>query len=228
MKKITLLLIVLILFNKGFAQDLLKPNYSTKSHETLELDKITSTKDSTYFNFVLTNRLVGSTFCADRNIVILSNNPTKQYKLIKAIGIPVCPQQYTFAYLLEKMRFTLVFPALDTAIKVVDIYEMCLDACFSYRGVVINKNLNNALETAYFDYSSGRYEKAIIGFLKIIENYPDYNYGITFINIIRIYADLKKLDLAKLYYHKLLNSNVFDKQQAIEIIKNSKYFNSIN
>lgn len=227
MKKLSLLFFILLSI-KSFSQEIIKPNYSTKSHETLEIEKIAFTKDSTYFNFVLTNRLVGSTFCADKNIVVFANNPSKQYKIIKAIGIPICPKQYTFAYMLEKIRFTLVFPSIDTTIKFVDVFEMCDDACFSYRGVAINKNLNNALETAYFNYSSGRYEKALIGFMEIIQNYPDYNYGITFINIISIYADLKKFDEAKLYYHKLMNSDVFDKQQAIEIIKNSKFIKDIN
>lgn len=203
------IILLLIALPSGISQIINKPNYALKSHETLEIQKFEISETRTVVYLTLENRIANGSFCADRNIYLIEPDGHK-IKIIKAEGIPVCPDTYKFKVAGEKLQFTLVFPALKAGTKWVDIVEDCSENCFSFYGVTLDNDLNRKLDEAFALASKGKAADNIILFKNILESIDNQNLGIEgllYINIIN--AEVEEADNVniKLWYNKLVSSN---------------------
>ena len=63
----------LILILCGFlnSQTIINPNYSLKSHETLNIIKVEAGSEATIFYMSIENKIEKGSFCADKNIYII-------------------------------------------------------------------------------------------------------------------------------------------------------------
>jgi hypothetical protein len=217
---------ICFIFQISFAQVIIQPNYGSKSHPTLNIVKIEMNQSGTIMSLSVTNEVAGGGwFCADKNIYIKDLKTKKNYKLVKAENIPVCPESHQFNKVGEVLNFTLQFPALDKYSKYIDLIEGCNNACFSFNGIILDKTINEQVEIAYDLYSKKKPELSAETFSKIITTYPDYPYGIYYFTVIKIYSEMNQWDKVKEWYHKLSESNVLDKAYYFEIIKKNKYYN---
>ena len=182
-----------------------KPNYAIKSHETLEILSIEADSKSTVFHISIENRIPGGTFCADRNIWIVIS-PEQRSRLVFAEGIPVCPDVHHFTLPGESLDFTLVFPPLPPGIKSVDLIEECSENCFSFYGIVIDNDLNQAIDKAFESAEGGNTEDALKQFIEIAEDpgrSSEATHGLLYINIIRLAAERGYQATAERWYKKL-------------------------
>jgi hypothetical protein len=193
-----------------FSQTYYQPNIGLKSHETLEILKAELTAKSTILYLSVENRITGGAFCADRNIYVIYPDGTR-IKVIKASGIPQCPEYYKFKTIGEKLAFTLTFPPLKPGTEWIDLIEDCNDNCFSFYGILLNSDLNKRIDEAVADVDNGEIDTAISLYKGIIESIGSSGNGITG----SLYSDLISLLVRKNYtarasewYKKLLSSNV--------------------
>lgn len=145
---IIIICLILPAVNIDNCQTFIQPNYALKSHETMSIRKVEITGERTIVSFSVENRIAGGNFCADRNIYIIDPSGVK-YKVLKAVGIPVCPESYAFKSIGEVLNFTLEFPPVSRDIKWVDIVEDCMSNCFRFYGVTLDNNLNKKLDEAF-------------------------------------------------------------------------------
>ena len=187
MKKIVLISLVLIICTTLCnSQTFEKPNFSLKSHETLEILKIEISPDKTVVSLSVENRIEGGNFCADRNIYILDPDGNK-LRIIKSIGIPSCPDSYKFKSIGEKLQFTLEFPPLKRETKWIDIIEDCTSNCFWFYGVTLDNDLNTRLDEVFLLASKGKATDNIALFKTMLDSIDSQNLGIEgllYINII--------------------------------------------
>jgi hypothetical protein len=192
------------------AQSIIEPNYALKSHETLELNRVEVSASGTVLFFTIENKISGGSFCADRNIYLIEPDGTRLL-LVKAKGIPACPDSYKFKGIGEKLQFSLEFPPLKTGDLWADIVEDCSDNCFSFYGITLSSGLNTKINEAIDFASRGENNHAIALYKNIIENKTDEEAGI----IGGIYSDIILLSLkagdktgAGEWYKKLLAAKV--------------------
>jgi hypothetical protein len=194
---------------KVISQSIMSPNYGLKSPETLNISKIEITPEGTTVYLTVENRIENGNFCADRNIFII-DPAGNRLKLSKASGIPVCPDKHKFKKTGEKLDFTLSFPPLKPGIQCIDIKEECSDNCFSFYGVVLNKNLNKELDGAYGLAESGQSIKALDKFISLSEVNKNSNgiEALIFFNIIKLATETGNTVKAAEWYKKLNSPDV--------------------
>jgi hypothetical protein len=204
---------VLFLFAAGAvkvsSQIIVQPNTGLKSHETMELGKIEITSGKTVVYFTIENRLEGGNFCADKNIFIIYPDG-RRIKLINAEGIPVCPDNYKFKSIGEKLDFSLTFPALRKGTEWIDIVEECESNCFYFYGITLNPELNKRLDEAFILAAEGDPVKTMQLFRKILESADNQNQGIEgslYINIISAAIESGDKVEAAVWYKRLLSSH---------------------
>jgi len=183
-------IMVLIMFLSGFlqSQTIINPNYSLKSHETLNIIKVEARSEATIFYMSIENKIEGGSFCADKNIYILFPDGKKN-KLESASGIPVCPETYKFRTPGEKIEFVLTFPPLKKGIEWIDLVEECTDNCFSFYGICLDNDLNGRIDNAFSLAENDEPMKAMVSFIAILEDVDKSNSGIEgllYINIIKL------------------------------------------
>jgi len=204
-RKIFLTLVLILSISATiYSQTVITPNYGLKSPETLNISKIEITPEGTTVYLTVENRIENGNFCADRNIFII-DPAGNRLKLLKASGIPVCPATHKFKKTGEKLDFTLSFPPLKPGIQCIDIKEECSDNCFSFYGVVLNKNLNKELDGAYSLAESGQSIKALDKFISLSEVNKDSNgtEALIFFNIIKLATETGNTVKAAEWYKKL-------------------------
>jgi len=207
--KILSIILFLAVLPTGLSQIITAPNYALKSHETLVISKVEISGSMTVVSLTIENRISKGKFCADKNIYLI-DPAGKKLKLIKAIGIPACPESYEFKMIGEKLQFTLEFPPLKAGTKWIDIVEDCSDNCFSFYGVTLDNELNKKLDEAFVLASKGKAADNIILFKNILDSIDSQNLGIEgllYINIIN--AEVEEADNVniKFWYNKLASSN---------------------
>ena len=212
--RINIFVSVFVFFASGstniFSQTYLQPNYALKSHETLEILKVEVTKDKTIINFAIENRIEGGTFCADRNIYLIDYTGNK-YKVEKSSGIPVCPDNYKFKSIGEKLHFTLIFPPLNSGIRWVDIIEDCKENCFSFFGVTLNEDLNTKVDAALSMAESSKKTGALDLYKNIFNKLDQKDLGIKgalYIDIITLSLETGDKAGASEWYKKMVSSDV--------------------
>jgi hypothetical protein len=168
------------------SQTYLQPNYALKSHETMSISKVERSAERTIVSLSVENKITGGNFCADRNIDIIDPSGIK-YKVVKATGIPVCPESYKFKNIGEVVSFTLEFPPLKPETKWVDVIENCSDNCFWFYGVTLDTDLNKRIDEAFLKASAGKPSENMFLFKTILDDIDSQNLGIEgllYLNII--------------------------------------------
>jgi hypothetical protein len=193
----------------GSSQTILNPNYGLKSHETLEITRIEVSAEKTVVYLTIENRIENGTFCADRNIYLTDPSGTR-LKVIKATGIPVCPDSYKFKKSVERLDFSLIFSPLKPGTVVIDLKEECADFCFSFYSIVLDKNLNSQLEEAFGLAESGQSLKALDKFITLAEVNQNIKgiAGIIYFNIVKIASGTGNSAKAGEWYRKLNSEGV--------------------
>jgi hypothetical protein len=219
-RKPLLLLMSLLSISHSYSQSFVQPNAGLKSHETLEIIKIELTSESTIVNLSLENRIDGGSFCADQNIYIIYPDGDKG-RLAKANGIPVCPENYKFKSIGEKLDFNLNFPPLKPGTEWIDIIEECSANCFWFYGITLNNDLNKRLDEAFAKASKGKPEDNILLFRRILESIDDQDIGIEgslYVNIINAAIDSGDKIEASVWYKRLLASHAPRLNQYIKFL----------
>jgi hypothetical protein len=221
MRKLILIAFLLNLFTiTVFPQTYHNPNFSLKSHETLEITKVEITPDNTTVSLMIENRIDGGSFCADKNIYIIypDNN---RVRLQKAIGIPICPENYKFRSIGEKLAFSLNFPPLKSGTEWIDIVEECATNCFWFYGITLNNVLNKRLDDAFVSASKGKPAENVLLFRNILENIDNQDLGIEgllYINIINTNIEAGDKIEAAVWYNRLLSSHAPRLNQYIKYL----------
>jgi len=191
-----------------FSQSYNQPAIGLKSPETIEILKADLTSEKTVLYLSVENRIIGGTFCADRNIFIIYPDGTR-IKLLKASGIPECPDSHKFKTIGEKLPFTLTFPPLKPGTKWIDLIEDCNDNCFLVYGILLNNELSMKIDEAVTLVDKGEIDSAIGLYKSIIESTDTSDNGITG----SLYSDLVTLLVKKGYqamgeewYKKMVSS----------------------
>jgi hypothetical protein len=205
----------------SYSQTIIQPNSGLKSHETLDIQKIEITPNSTTVSLSVENRREGGTFCADKNIYIIYPDGTRT-NLVKSNNIPVCPKAYNFKRIGEKLQFTIEFPPLKAGTEWIDIIEDCSDNCFSFYGVVLNNDLNRKIDAAVALVDQGAVDGAIDLYKKIIQNDIAPGNGITG----SLYTDLISLLSGKGY--KADAADWYKKMLASKAPRLQLYINNLN
>ena len=191
------------------SQTYINPNYSLKSHETLNIIKVEVKPEATFFYMSLENRIPNGTFCADKNIYLIYPDGRKS-RMESSSGIPVCPDTYKFKAPGEKLEFMLTFPPLKPGTKWIDLIEDCNDNCFSFYGITLDNDLNKRIDEAFSFGENDEAARALIGFVSIAEEIDTKNLGIEgliYINIIKLSIETGDEKKAEEWYRKFKVSN---------------------
>jgi len=192
----------------SLSQEITRPNFAMKSHETLDIIRVETSAQNTIIYMSVENRIPGGYFCADKNIFLLYPDGSRS-KLIKANGIPVCPDSYKFKNSGEKLDFTLVFPPLKPGTDWIDLIEDCTDNCFHFYGITLNNELNSRLDVAFAAAAKGKPEDYIFLFRSILESIDNKDLGIEgslYINIISAAVEAGDRVEAAVWYKRILSS----------------------
>lgn len=204
-RKFAIGILFLLLTGYLHSQTFINPNYSLKSHETLDLIKAEVRPEATIFYMSIENRIEGGSFCADKNIYIIYPDG-KKIRLESSSGIPVCPDAYKFKAAGEKLEFVLTFPPLKEGTKWIDLIEDCSDNCFSFYGITLNDALNKRIDDAFALAENDEQAKALVSFINIAEEIDKNNRGIEgliYINIIKLARETGNDAKAEEWYKKL-------------------------
>jgi hypothetical protein len=215
--------ILLLLFTGSLkAQTIISPNYSLKSHETLNIIKVEIGSEATIFYMSIENKIAKGSFCADKNIYINYPDGTRS-KLVSSTGIPVCPATYQFRSPGEKLEFILTFPPLKKGTEWIDLIEECSENCFSFYGVSLDNDVNNRINDAFTLAENEEPAKAIASFISIagdVENSNSGIKGLLYINIIKIAVASGDEVKAKEWYKKFKLSNAPRLSEYIKYLDN--------
>lgn len=191
-----------------YGQTNTNPNYALKSHETLNINKIEINQESTVIYLTVENRITGGNFCADKNITL--TYPTgEKIRLIKAEGIPACPETYNFKMIGEKLDFRLTFPKIKKGTEWVDLVEECSDNCFSFYGLVLNNDLNKRIDEAVSLVEKGENLIAVSKYQSILEEISGKKNGIEgaiYSDLITLLMNSGKTVEARKWYDKMVSS----------------------
>lgn len=193
------------------------------------ITKIEILNTQTVFSIEVTNkRDQGGWFCADKNIYLKDSKGYERYSILKAEGIPTCPEQYEFKNKGDILKFKLFFPRISEEIVFIDLIEDCNNACFYFNGIILNNQHNNnivSFEKGFDLYQTKRYEESVSFFQSVISNetvIQSQIYSLSYYYLINIYFNKKEIDKVNLYYKKLQSSNFEDKETIIkELIRNN-------
>jgi len=218
---IPLVAILSILFTGSLqSQTIISPNYSLKSHETLNIIKIEVRSEATLFYMSIENRIEGGSFCADKNIFIIYPDG-KEARLASSTGIPVCPDTYQFRTTGEKLEFVLSFPPLRKGTEWIDLVEKCSDNCFSFYGICLNNDLNRRINNAFSLAENDEPVKAMGSFMTILEDIDQNNSGIEgllYINIIKLAKETGDEPKAGEWYRRFKDSEAPGLQNYIKYL----------
>ena len=192
------------------SQSIDNPNYSLKSHETLEISRVELTPQKTVIFLSIENRRTGGYFCADKNIFLIYPDGTRS-GMTASKGIPVCPDTYKFKSIGEKLSFELTFPPLKQNVQWIDLVEDCNENCFSFYGVTLNNDLNKEIDAASVLAENKEPAKALISFINIAGTTNFRNSGIeglVYMNIIKLAKETGNSVKSSEWYMKLKSSGI--------------------
>lgn len=202
------------------------PNVAEQTHQELKILKISIYNDSTIIDLAIENKLAsGGWFCTDRNTYIEDPKSQSRYKLVKTRGIPNCPSVYNFTQAGEILTFTLVFPPTPSITNLMNLIEDCDKACFSFKGIILDKDLNDDINTYSLGvehYAANRTSEAINCFMKVVEDIPEFPthvYGYSYYNLIRIYKEKGDLVTMRFWLDQLSRSPLPDRQYFLDALK---------
>lgn len=218
--KTYLSVLLLFFFNTSFltAQTFVMPAVGLKSHQTMEVLNVEIIADRTVITLSVENRIKGGTFCADRNIYLISPDGS-MHRLVKAEGIPQCPDVHRFKKEGEILEFKLIFLAIQPGTGWIDLVEECNENCFSVYGILLNNVFSRRVDEAISYVNKGQTDSAIGMYRKLIQEAGPGEAGI----VGSLYSDLISLMAGKGYsasaaelYRKLASSDLPGKQRYID------------
>lgn len=215
MKKIVFLFFILAYACQTYAQEIIKPNFAIASHPII-VEGISFTTAYLVVNLSLENKLSGGNFCLDQNTHIENILMKKKLKLVESKNIPICPEIYHFKLIGEKLNFQLYFPNPEQEVKYLNIIENCEANCLSIKGIILDPEMNKRINRAFKLFDEGSYLSSETTLLNIIGDYPDYNFGFLYLNLIQVLLVQEKLEKADEYLQVVLNSNFQDKVFVLE------------
>ncbi len=221
MKKFQNLLVFVLMVSAVplFGQTIKVPNFAVATHPFL-VNQVTWQKDGFMIELTIENQSLSGYFCASKHIYLQNIQNKKKLYMIRSENIPVCPNVYRFKWQGEKLTFKLFFPKPDTNIRYVDVIEKCKSHCFSIFGLILDPEMNEAI-------NRGDFPNAYEDFKKAIEKDPTYPYGFLYANIIKVLAEQKNYTAAKSWYKKLQQKNFLDENAILEQISKEDYFDKL-
>ena len=227
MKKITLLIISLVLTASLSGQVITKPNFALATHPIV-VDNVNFSDSLITITLTIQNKIKGGEFCANEIMYLLElKNKSKAY-LLKSAGIPTCPETYKFEAPGEKLTFQLEFTAFDELPQYINIVEDCEDNCFSIYGVILDKKMNEDINQAFGYFKSGNLDFALASFRTAARENPGYPFAFLYGNIIEIYALQENYEKAKQWYKFLKASTFVDKENVMEQISRKDFYSKLS
>jgi hypothetical protein len=192
-----------------------KPVAAEQSHADLIIEKIEATHDNTLVILSITNQMQsGGWFCADNNIILKNSKGNQEYKLVRSENIPICPLKHEFKRKGEILQFSLYFPPIDTSIVFIDLIENCDQACFSFRGIILD-NVHNkkviAFEKALDLFTRGAINESIPLFKHVLDGQPtieSHIFGLSYFYLVLSYQSLNDKANTDFWYNLLKDSDV--------------------
>jgi len=234
-KKILLLSISFVVFQYfGFSQTIIHPSIGSKTHASLTIDSIVMDDHQTSCFLTIENQNSEGIgwFCADKNISLIENSSSVEHKLVKALGISVCPKAHMFKHKGERLQFELIFPVIKNRKGDIDIIENCSDNCFSLKDIVLNSELNREIrifENAVKLYQEGRLQEALTSFDQlsrtIFQNENHYAYTLYILPV--LYHKIGDTSKAKSAYQNLTSSDINQKAYFLAKIHEISFFRDL-
>jgi hypothetical protein len=196
-----------------------RPNFALSSHETLELESIEIDGSQTRIFLSILNRRLSGTFCVDTNTYIRNSLGPGEYKLIQSMGIPDCPDVYKFTAIGEKLEFILIFPPISEDLKYIDIIEDCEDACFSFKYVLLDQELNGIINQGFRLYETGNLTESLKVFEDLMAARNDNLspvFGTIYLYMMTISYDLGRSKEVRSLFDELQQSSIINKDEIIE------------
>lgn len=144
MRRLFISVLFFVTIQNLIAQTITNPSINSRDEYSLNIDKIeltdyntiiycTHTAPDTYTN--------GGWVRIEPNIILKETYGTRKYKLLKAEGVPLSPNKFTYSYKGQKLSFRLIFPKVAYDINTLDLIE-CSDNrnCFNFYGIRIRSN----------------------------------------------------------------------------------------
>ncbi|MBL7111455.1 MAG: hypothetical protein ISS19_05900 [Bacteroidales bacterium] len=203
----------------SFSQVYEKPNFSFSSHPTLEIDRIELKEDRTLVYMAITNKRMGSSFCVDTNTYILNSLGDQEFRMTQSMGIPDCPEVHKFEAIGEKVSFILVFQPIPSDLKYIDIIEDCPNACFSFKYVMLDTELNQKINQGMLLYEYGKLKEALKHFEDLLATHNDFMspvFGTVYLYLMFINYELGEMDEVERLYEELQYSSILNKEEIIE------------
>jgi len=194
-----------------------RPNYGIKSHETLEITRIEANQQNTVVYLSIENKIIGGYFCTDKRTYLIYPDGTR-IRMIRASGIPYCPELHKFYSVGEKLHFELVFPPLKEGTKWIDLVEQCGANCYWVYGIILDEELNRKLNEVFRITSGGKPEENILIFRRLLGEIDSLNYGIEgmiYFNIINAALEAGDKIEAGVWYKRLGESDAPRKEQYL-------------
>ncbi len=205
------------------SQDISHPDIAFKSHQTLELLKISRTSASTTLVVRVTSLITNGSFCVDPATVISLPNGEKLL-LENTVNIPNCPQQHHFLNPGESLTFSLQFPSLPETTQCIDVLEGCDQDCFSLIGVITDPLLNEQLNEAQKLSAAGDFQTALKKYMSLLGTLSGQHLSAEtgiFSRIIQIYHEEGNTKKVKEWIDRLTSEKPPYYQQLVEDIKES-------
>ena len=218
-----LILILLMITKTASSQTIDQPEFAIKSHPTLEIKKIEISARATKVFLSVENLIEGGSFCADKDIYIITPDGTK-LKLSSSEGIPVCPDEYKFRSEGEILDFSLTFSILKAGIKEIDIIEDCAENCFSFYGVVTDNDINKKINDAFIMAEDGNTDKALAAFEQIADEETKKGLAINallYVNIIQLSNEAGNKAKSAAWYQKFKTSGIASLSKYIEFLSDN-------
>ena len=232
---IPFLLMALLLHSRAYSQKIVNPVVHSKSHPSLTIDSLVLGEKQTHCYLQVENLSTegNAWFCADEDIRLTELNGNRIHRLIRAEGIPTCPEKHPFMRTGERLQFTLVFSGIVDTKSEIDIIENCADNCFSLKGIVLDPLLN--AEIRQFERGVMLFnQKDLSGARPIFESlihsgYTEENHFAFSLYILPvIYFMMEEEDLARAAYDRLKSSSVREKTYFLEKLHEMEYFRKWN
>lgn len=228
-------LFVCFQFTQLSSQLVIQPSIESKTHPSMTIDSIVMTEMSTtcYFQIENQNTEGNAWFCADKDILLVELSTGRKHQLIKASGIPVCPDVYNFKHAGERLFFNLEFPAIEYAEGEIDIIEQCADNCFSFKNIILDVALNEEIRlfengVSLFQQEKYREALSLFGHLKNSAYKEQNHYAYTRYIIPVIHFKLGDKKNAKSSYIELKAAVIPQKQYFLNKIHEIPFFRDLN
>lgn len=210
---------MMFFLSASYSQVYEKPNFSFSSHPTLDIERIELKEDRTMIYMSITNQRLGSSFCVDPDTYIRNSFGEEEYKMIRSMGVPDCPDAHKFEAIGEKISFILTFPPIVGELKYIDIIEDCTNACFSFKYVMLDDELNQQINQGLLLYEYGKLYEALKHFedlLTIRNDFMSPVFGTIYLYLMFINTELGEMKEVDRLYEELRNSSIFNKEEIIE------------